>query len=60
MAEGVRPLGSSLTLLGFVGERWEIRLASKLRDKYGAGCGWVAGRMRFSSAAFIRKLLSEN
>jgi len=41
-------------------ERWEISLACKLRDERGARYAWLAIRMRYSSAAFIRKLLSEN
>jgi len=58
---GSEPIMSGgLTLLGFGGERWEISLGREVRDEYGAGCAWVAGRMRFSSASFIRKLLSEN
>ena len=34
--------------------------ARKLRDEHGASSAWLAVRMRFSSASFIRKLLSEN
>ena len=115
MAEGVRPLGSSLTLLCLSKEKagrraddtsiplvagksrellrdeelmrwedafraeltalghkeaeldirpyaqpWKISLARKLRDEHGASSAWLAVRMRFSSASFIRKLLSEN
>ena len=39
---------------------WKICLARKLRDEHGASSAWLAVRMRFSSASFIRKLLSEN
>jgi putative transposase len=39
---------------------WKISLARKLRDEHGASSAWLAVRMRFSSASFIRKLLSEN
>jgi hypothetical protein len=58
---GADPIMSGgLRLLGFGGERWEIRLARKLRDEHGASSAWLAGRMRFSSASIIRKILSEN
>jgi len=42
------------------GQPWKISLARKLRDEHGASSAWLADRMRFSSASFIRKLLSEN
>jgi hypothetical protein len=42
------------------GQPWKISLARKLRDKCVAGCAWLADRMRFSSASFIRGLLSGN
>ena len=42
------------------GQPWKICLARKLRDEHGASSAWLAVRMRFSSASFIRKLLSEN
>jgi hypothetical protein len=58
---GADPIVSgSLNLLGFGGGRWEISLARKLRDKCGARCAWLAVRMRYSSASFLRKLLSED
>lgn len=47
---GIRPYG----------QPWKICLARKLRDEHGVSSAWLAVRMRFSSASFIRKLLSEN
>jgi hypothetical protein len=52
--------GVACPFLGLVGGRWEISLARKLRGECGTGCAWLAIRMRYSSASFIRKLLSEN
>jgi REP element-mobilizing transposase RayT len=42
------------------GQPWKISLARKLRDEHGASSAWLAIRMRYSSASFLRKLLSEN
>lgn len=42
------------------GQPWKISLARKLRDEHGASSALLATRMRYSSASFIRKLLSEN
>lgn len=39
---------------------WKLALARNLRDKHGASTGWVAKRMRLSSASYLRKLLSES
>jgi len=38
---------------------WKLALARNLRDKHGASTAWIAKRLRLSSAAYLRKLLSE-
>ena len=37
---------------------WKMTLARVLKEKHGANSTWIAQRMRFSSAAYLRKLLS--
>ena len=37
---------------------WKMTLARLLKEKHGANSTWIAQRMRFSSAAYLRKLLA--
>lgn len=39
---------------------WKIALARRLRDDHGASTAWIARMMRYSSASYLRKLLSES
>ena len=39
---------------------WKMTLAKTLKEKHGATSTWIAQRMRFSSAAYLRKLLASS
>ena len=39
---------------------WKMTLARLLKEKHGANSTWIAQRMRFSSAAYLRKLLASS
>jgi hypothetical protein len=39
---------------------WKMMLARSLKEKHGANSSWIAQRMRFSSAAYLRKLLASS
>ena len=36
---------------------WKMTLAKTLKEKHGANSTWIALRMRFSSPAYLRKLI---
>ena len=39
---------------------WKMTLAKTLKEKHGANSTWIALRMRFSSPAYLRKLLASS
>jgi hypothetical protein len=39
---------------------WKMTLARSLKEKHGANSTWIAQRMRFSSSAYLRKLLASS
>ena len=39
---------------------WKMTLAKTLKGKHGATSTWIAQSMRFSSAAYLRKLLASS
>ena len=39
---------------------WKMTLAKTLKEKDGATSSWIAQRMRFSSPAYLRKLLASS